>query len=60
MQREILAAGDDLQRIKLQELHRAHGSLRALEAAPTPPRPQALFAKDKATRCVEVDGQQRD
>ena len=32
-----MAASDDLQRVELQVLHRAHGLFRALEAAPPPP-----------------------
>jgi hypothetical protein len=39
----------------LQVLHRAHGPLGALEAAPAPPRPQALFAEDEATGGYDVD-----
>ena len=57
VQRDVLAAGDDLQRVELQVLHRAHGLLRALDAAPAPPGPQALLAEDEATGGVEVDGQ---
>ncbi len=57
MQRDVMAARDDLQRVELQVLHRAHGLLRALDAAPAPPGPQALLAEDEATGGLEVDGQ---
>src|SRR5579871_5589860 len=37
VQRNVLAARDDLQRVELQVLHGAHGSLSTLEASPAPP-----------------------
>jgi hypothetical protein len=39
MQRDVMAARDDLGRIESQVLERAHGLLGALEAAPTAPGP---------------------
>ncbi len=57
MQRDVMAASDDLQRVELQVLDRAHGLLGALDAAPAPPGPQALLAEDEATGCIDVDGQ---
>ena len=39
IQRNVLAARNDLQRIQLQVFHRAHRLLCALDAAPTPPGP---------------------
>ncbi len=57
VQLDVLAAGDDLQRVELQILHRAHGLLGAHEAAPAPPGPQALLAEDEATGRLDVDGQ---
>ena len=55
VQRDVLAARDDLQRVELQVLHRAHGLLGALEAAPAPPGPQALLAEDEAAGDLERD-----
>ena len=60
VQRDVLAASDDLQRVELQVLHRAHGLLGALDAAPAPPGPQALLAEDEATGCIDVDGQHNE
>jgi len=51
-----LGASDDLQRVELQVFHGAHGLLCSLEAAPTPPWPQALLAEDETTGYVNVDG----
>ncbi len=56
MQLNVLAARDDVQRVELQVLHRAHGLLGALDASPAPPRPQALLAEDEATGYIDVDG----
>ena len=39
MQRDVMAARDDLERIQLQVFDRAHGLLCALDAAPAPPGP---------------------
>ena len=39
MQRDVMAAGDDLERIQLQVFDRAHGLFRAPDAAPTAPGP---------------------
>jgi hypothetical protein len=39
MQRDVMAARDDLQRVELQVFDRAHGLLCALDAAPTAPGP---------------------
>src|SRR5688572_3705109 len=47
VQRDVMAAGDDLQRIKLQVIYRLHSLLRTLDAAPAPTRPQALLAEDE-------------
>ena len=55
-----MAASDDLQRIELQVLHRAHGLLGALDAAPAPPWPQTLLGEDEAAGCVDIDGQHDD
>jgi hypothetical protein len=41
----------------MKAFSRAHGLLRALEAAPAPAGPQALLAEDEATGDDEVDGQ---
>ncbi len=57
VQCDIVAASDDLQRVELQILHRAHGLLGARAAAPAPPRPQALLAQNEAAGCLDVDGQ---
>ena len=57
VQGDVLAAGDDLQRVELQVFHGAHGLLDARQAAPAPPRPQALPAEDIATGGFDVDGQ---
>ncbi len=56
MQGNVLAARDDVQGVELQVLHRAHGSLGALDASPAPPGPQALLAEDEATGCLAGDG----
>ena len=47
MQRDILAAGDNLQRVQLQVFDRTHGFFHAFEAAPTTPGPQALLPRIK-------------
>src|SRR5215207_7250265 len=52
-----MAARDNLQRVELQVLHRAHGLLGALDTSPAPPWPQTLLAKNEATGCIDVDGQ---
>ena len=39
----------------LQILHLAHGLLGALDAAPAPAGPQALFAEDEAPRYINVN-----
>lgn len=57
MQRDVMAARDDLQRVELQVFHRAHGLLGARDASPAPPGPQALLAEDEATGCINIDGQ---
>ena len=57
VQRNVVAARDDLQWVELQVLHRAHGLLGACDAVPAPPRPQALLAEDEATGRLDVDGQ---
>jgi hypothetical protein len=56
VQLNVLAAREDLQRVELQVLHRAHGSLGALDAEPSPPGPQALLAEDEAMGCLAGDG----
>jgi hypothetical protein len=56
VQLNVLAAREDVQRVELQVLHRAHGLLGALDASPAPPGPQALLAEDEATGCLDVDG----
>jgi hypothetical protein len=40
----------------LQVFDRAHGLLCALDAAPTPPGPQALLAEYETPGCVDVNG----
>src|SRR5262249_26513516 len=47
---EIVAARDNLQRVELEILHRAHGELGAAAAAPSSARPKALFAEDESPR----------
>src|SRR3990172_8643975 len=54
---DVVAASDDLQRVELQVLHGAHGFFRTLDAAPAPPRPQALLAENEATRYFDVDSE---
>jgi len=56
VQRNVLAASDDLQRVELQVLDLPHGLLRALDTAPAPPGPQALLAEDETTGYINVDG----
>src|SRR5215212_10928281 len=56
VERDVVAARDQLQRVQLQVLHRAHRLLRALNAAPTPARPQALLAQDETPGCFMVNG----
>jgi hypothetical protein len=57
VQQDVLTARNDLQRVELQVLDRAHRLLRALTAAPAPPRPQTLLAEDKPAGRIDVDGQ---
>src|SRR5215831_1112558 len=47
---EILAACDNLQRVELEILHRAHGELGAAAASPTSARPKALLAENESPR----------
>ncbi len=56
MQLNVLAASEDVQRVELQVLHRAHGLLGARDASPAPPGPQTLLAEDEATGCLDGDG----
>ncbi len=56
VQLNVLAASEDAQRVELQVLHRAHGSLGALDASPAPSGPQALLTEDEATGCLDGDG----
>src|SRR2546421_9419730 len=56
VQGNVLAAREDVQRVELQVLHRAHGLLGALDASPAPPGPQALLAKDETTGGLAGDG----
>ncbi len=60
MQKDILAAGDDLQWIELQVFHGAHRLRCTRESAPAPSGPQTLLAEDEATGCLHVDGQHDD
>ena len=60
VERDVVAAGDDLQRVELQVFHRTHGLVGALKAVPAPPRPQALLAENEATGGRDVDGQHTD
>jgi hypothetical protein len=60
VQRNVLAARDDLQRVELQVLHGAHGSLGALDASPASSWPQALLAQDEATGSLDIDGEHED
>ncbi|HEX6478690.1 MAG TPA: hypothetical protein VF043_07585 [Ktedonobacteraceae bacterium] len=60
MQRNVLAARDDLQRVELQVLHGAHGLLGALNALPAPSGPQALLAQDEETGGLNGDGEHDD
>jgi hypothetical protein len=50
-----MAARDNLQWVELQVLHRAHSCGRTRATTPAPPRPQTLFAKDKAPGNVDVN-----
>jgi len=54
---DVVAAGHDLERIKLQVLHRPQRLFGPFEPPPTPSRPQALLAQDKAPRDLQVDRQ---
>jgi len=56
VQGNVLAAREDVQRVELQVLHRAHGLLGALDASPAPSGPQALLAEDEATGGLDGDG----
>jgi len=57
VEREVVAASDDLERIKLQILHRAHRAFSAALALPSAARPQALSAENESTSC---DARERD
>ena len=59
-QRDVLAARENLQRVQLQVLHGAHGSLAARDASPAPPGPQTLLAQHEATGDLDVDGEHDD
>src|SRR5215469_14131891 len=49
---EILAACNNLQRVELEILHRAHGELGAAAASPSPARPKALLAENESPRSL--------
>src|SRR3990172_937161 len=57
VQSEVVAAGDDLQRVNWHVLQGAHSLLWPPGAPPASPGPQALFAEDETTRDVDVDRQ---
>ncbi|HJQ13952.1 MAG TPA: hypothetical protein VJ830_04315 [Anaerolineales bacterium] len=57
MELDIVAAGNDLQRVELEVLDGAHRLLRAFQPAPAPTGPYPLLAKDETTGCLEVNGQ---
>src|SRR5580692_1090314 len=48
LEREVLAASDDLERIELQILHRAHRAFSAALALPSAARPQTLSAENES------------
>jgi hypothetical protein len=57
MQLDVLAARNDLQRVKLQILHLPHGLLCAGDATPATAGPQALLAEDEAAGYIKIDSQ---
>ena len=60
MQGNVLAAGDNLQRIELQVFHGAHGVYCTHVATPAPTRPQALFAENEPAGSIDVNRQHDD
>ena len=60
VQRDILAAGNDLQRIELQIFHRSDRVLDPFNTAPTASGPQPLPAEDEPPRHIPINRKHND